>query len=213
MDTVVLIFVIVTGVAALTLLGLGAWRLCSESRNRRRHSDRLRKRFGPEYDRIIAVEGQRNGAQALEMRLAHYGGLDHPTLSPHQREEHTESWRRLQCAFVESPEHSVREAEHLVVTVMEERGFPTADGAVRADALSVEDPELANSYRAAHRAFCLAEHGRATVEQLLGAVLVYRELFERLLDRPQREASTFDDEMLGNRALAQVPERAGTASR
>ncbi len=213
MDTVLLVLVLMAGVAALSLLGLGAWRLFRESRKRRRRADHLRERFGPEYDRVVALEGIRDGADALETRIAHYGDLDHPSLSPHEREDYTEAWRRLQCAFVESPERSVREAEHLVVTAMEARGFPTADGAVRADALSVEDPGMASSYRVAHRAFCLAEHGRASVDQLLGAVLVYRELLEQLLDRPQREATTFDDEPPGVRALAHVPAPASTTNR
>ncbi len=202
MDAVLLLVVIVAGVAALTVLGVGAVRLVGQGRNRRRRTERLRERFGPEYDRVVALEGQRDGEHTLEARLEHYGDLDHPTLSPHMRHEHTEVWRRLQHSFIESPERAVREAEHLVVTVMAERGFPTVDGSVRANALSLEDPDLAESYRAAHRDFCLAERGRATVEALLRAILVYREVFERLLERPQREASTFDEEVPGIQALA-----------
>jgi hypothetical protein len=193
MDVALLVLVLAAGIGALALIVAGLVRFGRQRRQRRVRADALRDRFGPEYDRAVGSNGRWEGERALESRLAEYGDLEHPSLSPRVREEHTETWRRLQLAFIDSPERSVREAEHLVVTVMEERGFPTDDGGVRADALSVEDPDLADSYRAAHRAFCLAERGAASSDQLLGAILVYRELFERLLDRPRRERSTFDD--------------------
>ena len=93
-----------------------------------------------------------------------------------------------------SPARAVREAEHLVVTVMEEQDYASTDAEVRADALSVEMPDLAADYRAAHRAFETWEGGDATTDQLLGAFLIYRELLEFLLDRPQREETVFDAE-------------------
>jgi hypothetical protein len=73
---------------------------------------------------------------------------------------------------------------------MQERGFPTSDTAVRANSLSVEDPDLASAYRSAHQVFWLAERGAATPDQLLHAFTDYCYIFERLLDRPHREAST-----------------------
>jgi hypothetical protein len=140
----------------------------------------------------VALEGRQEGERTLAARLDRYGEVDHPKLGPAARQARTEEWRRLQFTFIDAPERSVREAEHLVVNLMEARGFPTDDAVVRADALSVEDPGLADSYRAAHRAFALAERGRATPDQLLGAMLTYRELFEQLLDRPHHETTTFD---------------------
>ncbi len=70
---------------------------------------------------------------------------------------------------------------------MEQRGYLAEDASARADALSVDDPRLANSYRAAHHTFLMADRGDAPVDRMLGAFLVYRELLEFLLDRPQRE--------------------------
>ncbi len=213
MESFALIVVIVLGLAAFTLIGAGTARMLRDRRNRRRRAERLRERFGPEYDLAVRREGQRDGEHALEARIERYGALDHPTLPPHERKELSGLWRRLQFTFIDAPECSVREAEHLVVTVMDERGFPTVDGAVRADALSVEDPDLADSYRAAHRAFCLAELGRATTDQLLGAVLTYRELFERLLERAQRESSTFDADPPDIQALPHLPAGASASNR
>jgi hypothetical protein len=159
---------------------------------RRRHRRELRERFGQEYGRVVGEHGRKRGERVLDERLESYEDLEPQSLRPAVREEHTETWRELQFGFVDSPERSVREAEHLVVSVMDERGYPTDDVTVRADALSIEDPELATAYRAAHRAFRSADRGEAALHQLLGAFLVYRELLEYLLDRPKREQTVFD---------------------
>jgi hypothetical protein len=151
------------------------------------HRRELRDRFGGEYEQLVAQEGARSAEEILDDRVTTYDSLEHPALGPAEREGHTRTWRRTQYGFVDSPERAVREAEHLVVSVMEERGYPTDDATQRADALSVEEPELASAYRSAHRAFRMADSGDAGVSQLLGAFLVYRELFEFLLARPQRE--------------------------
>ncbi len=160
----------------------------------RRHRRDLRDRFGLEYEHAVAEQGRRSGERALDERLASYEGLEHHSLAPAVREEHTQTWRDLQFGFVDSPERAVREAEHLVVSVMDERGYPTEDVTVRADALSIEDPDLATGYRAAHRTFRGADRGEAALHQLLGAFLVYRELLEYLLGRPKREQTVFDVE-------------------
>jgi hypothetical protein len=188
---------IVVGVAAavalVALLILGG-RLVVGIGRRRRHRQELEERFGPEYARAVTQGGRKHAEDELDSRLSTYEQLDHPTLGPSEREERTAAWRRAQFHFVDSPERAVWEAEHIVVSVMQERGFPTDDASVRADALSVDAPELASAYRAAHTAFRMADHGNAGLDQLLGAFLVYREVFEYLLARPKSEATTFDVE-------------------
>ncbi len=194
MDTFLIVLVVMGGLVVAAIVIVAAARMARARRAQREREQQLRDRFGREYDRVVSIEGHREGQDVLEARLARYDHLDHRALSPAQREGHTETWRRLQFGFVDSPERSVREAENLVVNVMEARGYPTCDSAVRAAALSVDEPDLADAYRAAHRAYRHADFGDATVGQLHGAVLVYRELLEYLLDRPQREATTFDAE-------------------
>jgi hypothetical protein len=190
MDIALLVIVLAAGTAALTLFAVGTYRMASRHRSQRQHTSALRERFGPEYDRAVRAGGHRDGEEDLDSRLRQYEDIDHPVLSPTERERHTAEWWRLQLAFVDAPERSVHEAEHLVVTVMKERGYPTSDSAVRANSLSVEDPDLASAYRSAHQVFWLAERGAAAPDQLLVAFTDYRDIFERLLGRPQREAST-----------------------
>jgi hypothetical protein len=190
MDIALLVIVFAAGAAALALFAVGTYRMASRHRSQQQHTRALRERFGPEYDLAVRASGPRDAEEGLDSRLRQYDALDHPPLSPRERERHTAEWAQLQLAFVDAPEHCVHEAEHLVVTVMQERGFPTSDSAVRANSLSVEDPDLAAAYRSAHQVFWLAERGAAAPDQLLEAFTDYRDIFERLLDRPQREAST-----------------------
>ena len=182
---------VVAAVVLFALLAVGNL-IARRTGRRRRHQEELQNRFGPEYELAVAADGRKGAEEALERRLSEYGAVEHPGLAPSERETHTAEWRRAQFRFVDSPERAVREAEHIVVTVMEERGYSTEDASVRADVLSVDDAELANAYRAAHRAFVMADRGSARVDQLLGAFLVYREILEFLLARPQREDTVFD---------------------
>jgi hypothetical protein len=184
---------VVAALALFAALAIGG-RLIAASRRRRQRREELAERFGLEYDRTVEQEGRKQATAVLEARVSTYEALEHPTLGPSEREDQTLAWREAQFRFVDSPGRAVREAEHIVVSVMDARGYPTDDAAERADALSVEQPDLANSYRTAHRAYLGADRGTADVAGLLGAFLAYRELLEFLLARPQREASTFDAE-------------------
>jgi hypothetical protein len=190
MDIALLVIVFAAGAAALALFAFGTYRMASRHRSQQQHTRALRERFGPEYERAVRASGPRDAEADLDSRLRQYGDLDHPGLSPRERERHTTEWWQLQLAFVDAPEHSVHEAEHLVVTVMEERGFPTTDSAVRANALSVEDPDLAAAYRSAHQVCWLAERGAAAPDQLVDAFTGYHDILEQLLARSRREAST-----------------------
>ncbi len=103
------------------------------------------------------------------------------------REALTEQWKEMQYRFLEDPVYSVREAEHLIVGLMRERGLPHGDFDTRVQALSVAHPELADPYRRANTTSRSAEDGDATIEAMFRAMLQYRMLFEALLERPKRE--------------------------
>ncbi len=186
---------IVLGVGVLILLIALVVLVARRSRRvaaRHEHSHDLKEQFGPEYELLVAEHGRRDGEAALEQRLDVYETLEIQSLPPASRDDHTEKWKDIQFHFIDSPEGAVREAEHLVVTVMAERGYPTADHASRVDAISLGEPQLAADYRVAHATFRRADVGNATVEQLFDGVRIYRRILEALLGRAQREATTFD---------------------
>ena len=175
---------IVIVVAALVVLALGVWVVMSRQRR-----ERLRGRFGPEYDRAVSEHGSRRGAEAeLARREEQRERLDIVPLSPEARERYSESWREVQTRFVDEPSRSVTEADRLVTDVMRERGYPMDEFDQRVADVSVDHPEVVEHYRAAHSIHLANEEGEASTEDLRQAVVHYRALFNELLDTRESES-------------------------
>ena len=150
----------------------------------RRRSERLRGKFGPEYDRTIERSGGRRAAEAeLEGREAKRQRLRIARLSPESRERYLREWGDLQQGFVDEPSRSLLEADRVVTDVMRERGYPMDDFEQRAADVSVDHPQVVEHYRAAHRIYTADERGEATTEELRQAVVHYRALFEELVEQ------------------------------
>ncbi|MFD3546316.1 hypothetical protein ACFWUW_12010 [Streptomyces sp. NPDC058655] len=174
MSTNALIAVIV--VAAVVVLALTAllWMLA-----RRRH---LRERFGPEYERTVEQEGGRKAAERdLRAREQRHDGLDIKELSAERRHQYAQEWNGVQQQFVDRPEASVVEADELVTRLMGERGYPTDGYSGQVRDLSVEHGRTLEQYRAAHDVKVRSGEDQVTTEELRGAMVHYRALFEELL--------------------------------
>jgi hypothetical protein len=168
---------ILIALAAILVIGAAAvWVL-----RRRRRRGALEERFGPEYDR--AVEGGRRGKveRQLGQRLEHRDRLDIRALSGAAQERYSRRWDELQSRFVDQPESAVEEADALVAEVMRERGYPVDDFESQADLVSVDHPHVVENYRRAHAIYERHTQQRATTEELRGAVVRYRSLFEELV--------------------------------
>lgn len=87
----------------------------------------------------------------------------------------------MQQRFVDRPEESVAGADELVTRVMGERGYPTERYEDQVRDLSVEHGRTLEEYRAAHAARVRSDAGQATTEELRGAMVHYRSVFEELL--------------------------------
>ena len=150
---------------------------------RRRRSERLRERFGPEYDRTLADAGKRRRAEAeLQERERRRTRLDIRPLQPAARDRYVQSWRAVQERFVDTPDGAVAEADRLVIEVMRERGYPIEDFEQRAADVSVDHPVVVDNYRAAHAISVARQSGEAGTEDLRQAMVHYRALFEELLE-------------------------------
>lgn len=154
----------------------------------RRRRRRLRERFGSEYDRTVEEAGSRRAAEHdLGSREKRHESLDIRPLDPAVRDRYAQEWRGVQEQFVDRPESAVHDADRLVTALMRERGYPTDDFEQRARDLSVEHGRTLEHYRAAHEVDRLSSDHHATTEQLRGAMIHYRVLFDELLsdgDRP-----------------------------
>jgi hypothetical protein len=152
---------------------------------------RLRQRFGPEYDRLVEEKGSRAKAEAeLTGRQRRVSGLDIRPLDAAAQARYTENWAAVQEQFVDAPTDAVVAAQRLVMTVMNERGYPTeGSDQVLAD-LSVEHANVLDHYRAAYEISQRATDGMASTEDLRQAMIHYRALFQELLGTTSAGATT-----------------------
>jgi hypothetical protein len=142
----------------------------------------LRQRFGPEYDRLVEQGATRRQAEAeLAARERRVRDLDIRPLGAEAQARYSRDWTDVQEQFVDAPQDAVAAAQRLVMTVMNERGYPT-EGAdqVLAD-LSVEHARVLDHYRAAYEISQRAAGGAASTEDLRQAMIHYRALFQDLL--------------------------------
>ncbi len=149
---------------------------------RKKNAERLRNRFGSEYDRAVLERGSERNAQAAlaarEERVSHIQIRD---LAPAERERFISDWQVVQSRFVDHPRASVIEADDLVASLMNARGYPVADFEQRAADISVNHPRVVENYRAAHAIAQRLAGNEATTEEMRTAMLQYRALFDELL--------------------------------
>jgi hypothetical protein len=177
MTTGQIIILVVVIVALIVAIGAGAALI---------RRQRLRERFGPEYDRLGAEHGSQTAAAHEPRDRQHrHAGLNLRPLSAPDRTRYAREWADLQTHFLDEPSDAVRAADGLVIRLLREIGYPTEDYGERLATLSVEHARTLNQYRAAHDIFLRNERGEVSTEQLRRALLYYRALFGDLLgDQP-----------------------------
>jgi hypothetical protein len=148
-------------------------------------SKRLRAKYGPEYDRLAHDFGSTRRAESdLERREKRLEKIHIRALTNEEREKFAETWREVQASFVDNPATAVSGADGLVGDLMKSRGYPMGDFEQRAADVSVDHPRVVENYRAAHAIAERREPGQANTEDLRGAMVHYRALFEDLLEQP-----------------------------
>jgi hypothetical protein len=147
----------------------------------KRHQ-RLRERFGPEYDRLVTATGNTAAAEreleAREKRAARYKIR---TLSSEEQARFASRWQLVQGEFVDNPKASLGRADALLGEVMTARGYPLLDFEQRSADLSVDHPVVVQHYHAAHDIALRYTKGEATTEDMRQAMIHYRALFEDLI--------------------------------
>ncbi|MBI3281632.1 MAG: hypothetical protein HYZ57_17535, partial [Acidobacteria bacterium] len=102
----------------------------------RRRSERLRGRFGPEYDRALHEAGdQRRAESLLEKREQRVQKFQIRHLTDEEKHRCAEAWLGEQARFVDDPPGAVLNADTLVNHVMRTRGYPMAEFEQRAEDL------------------------------------------------------------------------------
>jgi hypothetical protein len=170
---------LIIALVAITLivLGLGFWFF-----TRRKTTEHLRERFGPEYDNTVrTLRSQQRAEAELSKREERVSKLQIVTLPRTERDRYQENWLAVQSRFVDEPERALGDANRLVQDVMRRCGYPMADFEQSAADISVDHPHVVENYRAATRIVDRSERSAASTEELRQALVHYRALFDDLL--------------------------------
>jgi hypothetical protein len=183
---IVLAVIVVVAVVAAAV----AWYVVRE----RRRAE-LRRQFGPEYERVVAEQGDAGRAdRILSERQERVEQLHLRPLSAQDAARYRERWRVLQSRFVDDPHGAVEDADALIGEAMEARGYPVGDFEQRAADVSVEHPQVVADYREAHAIALRPLSGSAT-EDLRRAMVNFRALFSELVGgAEEREADVAEVE-------------------
>jgi hypothetical protein len=176
MDTATVVVIVLV---VLVVIAAGALAVLWE----RRRSGRLKEKFGPEYERAIEDAGDRRSAEKqLRGREKRHTELELRSMTSESAQRYRDEWNSVQALFVDEPGSAVEQADRLVVRMMRERGYPVDEFDQRAADISVDHPEVAQSYREAHSIAVARAEGRGDTEQLRRAVTSYRRLVDALLE-------------------------------
>src|SRR6201997_2726128 len=114
-QTQILIVIVVIAVIAMAAI---AWMAM-----RKRRSEKLRERFGPEYDRVVRQQGDARKAEGvLEFREKRREKFKVRPLSAADRSSFEYRWNEVQRQFVDDPRGAVTLADSLITDVMQSRG-------------------------------------------------------------------------------------------
>jgi hypothetical protein len=139
---------------------------------------RMRRQFGPEYDRLAGELGSRKKAEAeLTARRSRVEALGIHPLTAEQQASYAGQWTAIQERFVDTPAEAASAADALVWDVMRDRGYPADDRNASMEALSVYHARPLDGYRRAQD----IRTESATTEELREAMIRYRALFDELL--------------------------------
>lgn len=178
--TIVVAVVIVAALVAVALRGPQA------------NSRRLKKQFGPEYDRVVRRHGgdAKEAERELSDRVTRSQGLDIRPLDATRREYYQAQWAQQQVLFVDDPAQAVLTADTLLTSVLRERGYPGEDPY---DALSVYHLDALPGYRASRGGAQLARAADPSTEELREAFVRARGTFDSLVldgqERPRNSAT------------------------
>jgi hypothetical protein len=139
---------------------------------------RLRRQFGPEYDRLVEKHGgnKRKADAELAERERRVRSLNLRELTPEQQASYSGDWAAVQERFVDAPAEAVGAAHTLVWNVMRDRGYPADDRNASMDALAVHHSQAFEGYRKVQA----VPADSASTEQLRESMIHYRALFEDL---------------------------------
>jgi len=168
------------GIVVLVIVLIIVWAVHRKRSDRR--TAELRERFGPEYDAaLVHYKSRRRAEAALEERLRRAQRFEIRPLTATERSRFLADWDTIQARFVDHPRGAVTEADELINSMLQARGYTGGGFDQRADDLSVHSARLVDPYRRANAITARAGKNEATTEELRTAMILYRALFEEMV--------------------------------
>lgn len=178
------------GVAAVVLVVIVLIAVAAYVEHRKAKTLGLRNRFGSEYDRAVLTHGSQERAEAkLADREARVDAFEIRELGATEHDRFVTEWHTVQSRFLDHPKPAVTEADDLINALLEARGYPLASFEQRAADVSVTYPRVMENYRIAHAVAVRPGRVEATTEELRTAMILYRSIFDELV-QPQRPSET-----------------------
>jgi hypothetical protein len=176
--------ILIVAAVVLVTAGLIVW---YQMHSKHEQQARLKQRFGPEYDRVVAEKGDVTQAEA-ELREREQRVHKQPLreLTPADRQRFNTDWEAIQARFVDEPSAAVQSADQLIKEVMLAQGYSRESIDRRDVDLAVEHAAVMDDYRTARNIAQENREGRADTEELRRAFVHYRALFADILNPPTR---------------------------
>ena len=169
------------GIAAAIII-IGAALAFFALQRKKARTAALRRKFGPEYERAMERHGLR-GEAVLLARQKRAEKIRLRDLDPGERSRFLERWKTVQAGFVDSPKGALTEAESLIDSLLDARGYPAGDFDQRSGDISLKHPRVTENYRAAHATQLKLKKGEAVnTEDMRAAMIHYRSLFDELVE-------------------------------
>ena len=141
--------------------------------------------------RSTRPDSRRKAERELEEREKAHESLDIQPLSEAARDRYVDDWQQAERRFVDDPELAAREADRIVRSVLDDRGYPNDDFDTQAAAVSVDHPNVVDalSPRPRDAARQRRRKGKSKgagneerTENLRKAMVDFRAVFEQLVE-------------------------------
>jgi len=176
---------IVIAIVIIVIIAVVVWMMMRPSR-------RLKKQFGPEYDRVVRQTGDKDAAQEeLQQRLERHDSYSLRELNADEQDRYVADWRMLQRHFAKQPATGLLEADELITRLLGDVGYPTNSFEQQAADLSTSHADVVDEYREARAVVRDTRAGSAGTEEIRQALLRYRTVFEHVA---QTQVARSDDE-------------------
>ncbi|HEY1987450.1 MAG TPA: hypothetical protein VGG85_18695 [Terracidiphilus sp.] len=173
---------VITVLSVVVLLIVLAIVMAVVRQRQRKRTEELRRRFGSEYDLALREYGSRSKAEAaLLARIRRVQGMTIRALTDVERTRFLNEWEELQARFIDHPRGAVTEADEMIHSLIQARGYTGGTFNQRVADLSVNHANLVEPYRRANAVVVRAGKNEATTEELRSAMILYRALSEEFL--------------------------------